>query len=70
MLAEHGPALGRPIVDRVKGSDIHNMKELRAGSIRILFVFDERSRGIFLVMGDKRGDWEGWYPPAITTAED
>jgi hypothetical protein len=32
MLAETGPALGRPLVDRVKGSRHHNMKELRPGS--------------------------------------
>lgn len=69
MLAAHGPTLGRPIVDRVKGSSIHNMKQLRADSIRILFVFDEKSRGILLVMGDKRGDRKGWYPPAIETAK-
>jgi len=69
MLSEYGPSLGRPIVDRIKGSTIHNMKELRADSIRILFVFDPKSRGILLVMGDKRGDWRGWYPPAIKTAE-
>jgi hypothetical protein len=44
-LAEGGPNLGRPLVDRIKGSSIHNMKELRPGSagateIRILFAFD------------------------------
>jgi hypothetical protein len=26
-LAEVGPSLGRPLVDRVKGSAIHNLKE-------------------------------------------
>lgn len=69
MLEEMGPALGRPIVDRIKGSSVHKMKELRADSIRILFVFDPRSRGILLVMGDKRGEWKSWYPPAIAEAE-
>lgn len=44
-LAEVGPNLGRPLVDRIKGSAIHNLKELRPGSagaseVRILFVFD------------------------------
>lgn len=58
MLSEYGPSLGRPIVDRIKGSTIHNMKELRADSIRILFVFDPKSRGILLVMGDKRATGE------------
>jgi hypothetical protein len=28
-LAAEGPALGRPLADRVKGSRYHNMKELR-----------------------------------------
>jgi len=42
LLETEGPALGRPTVDRVKGSTFHSMKELRpAGtSIRILFIFD------------------------------
>ncbi|MFI5622779.1 type II toxin-antitoxin system RelE/ParE family toxin [Nocardioides sp. NPDC051685] len=44
-LAEVGPALGRPLVDRLQSSDIHNLKELRPGStgrteIRVIFVFD------------------------------
>jgi hypothetical protein len=26
-LAEAGPALGRPLVDRLEGSQIHNLKE-------------------------------------------
>lgn len=44
-LAEDGPMLGRPLVDRIKRSKHHNMKELRpastgASEVRILFVFD------------------------------
>jgi hypothetical protein len=44
-LREEGPALGRPLVDRVQGSRIHHLKELRPGSagrseIRVLFTFD------------------------------
>ncbi|WP_240808312.1 type II toxin-antitoxin system RelE/ParE family toxin [Actinomadura geliboluensis] len=31
-LAEGGPGLGRPLVDRLEGSEIHNLKELRPGS--------------------------------------
>ena len=31
-LAEAGPALGRPLVDRLEASQIHNLKELRPGS--------------------------------------
>jgi hypothetical protein len=28
VLAEVGPNLGRPLVDRIKGSRVHNLKEL------------------------------------------
>lgn len=31
-LAQDGPALGRPLVDRIESSRHHNMKELRPGS--------------------------------------
>jgi hypothetical protein len=44
VLRNHGSALGRPLVDTVKGSRHKNMKELRPGStgrteIRVLFAF-------------------------------
>jgi len=44
-LREEGPALGRPLVDRIQGSKVHHLKELRPGSagrseIRVLFAFD------------------------------
>lgn len=29
LLAERGPALGRPAADRITGSSLHNLKELR-----------------------------------------
>jgi hypothetical protein len=32
VLTATGPRLGRPLVDRLKGSAYHNMKELRPGS--------------------------------------
>jgi hypothetical protein len=71
MLAASGPTLGRPIVDRVKGSVRHNMKELRpsATSIRILFIFDPERSAVLLVAGDKAGDWKGWYEDNIPEAE-
>jgi hypothetical protein len=28
VLADVGPTLGRPLVDRIKGSTVHNLKEL------------------------------------------
>jgi hypothetical protein len=50
-LEEKGPSLGRPFVDRVKGSRHHNMKELRSigGNIRILFAFDPARKAILLI---------------------
>jgi hypothetical protein len=74
-LAAEGPALGRPLADRVKGSRYHNMKELRPPSsgvteIRMLFAFDPRREAIFLVAGDKAGNWESWYRKAIPLADE
>ena len=73
-LVAEGPSLGRPLVDRIKGSRFHNMKELRPASsgateIRILFAFDPKREAIFLVAGDKSGNWEGWYGEAIPPAD-
>ena len=64
-LAEVGPNLGRPLVDRIKGSSLHNLKELRPGStasseLRVLFVFDPWRSAILLVAGDKAGNWKTW----------
>jgi len=73
-LAEEGPALGRPLVDTVRGSGLANLKELRPGSagateVRLLFVFDPIRQAVLLVGGDKAGDWRGWYGKAIPQAE-
>ena len=75
LLAERGPALGRPAVDRITGSRLHNLKELRPGSagkteIRILFIFDPQRQAVLLVAGDKAGNWARWYRDAIKLAED
>lgn len=71
LLEQEGPTLGRPTVDKVKGSKFHNMKELRpAGtSIRILFLFDPRRQAVLLLAGDKAGNWETWYDKNIPIAE-
>ncbi len=71
-LEANGPMAGRPVVDRVKGSKYHHMKELRpAGtSIRVLFIFDPQRNAVLLVSGDKSGKWKQWYTDNIPTAED
>lgn len=64
-----GPTLGRPDVDRIKGSRHHNMKELRVRpSIRMLFVFDDRDP-LMLLGGDKAGEWNTWYRRQIPKAD-
>lgn len=73
-LEQDGPTLGRPLVDRIKGSALHNLKELRPGStgtseVRILFVFDPARRAVLLVAGDKSGQWMDWYHQSIPLAE-
>jgi hypothetical protein len=40
LLAEMGPGLGGPLVDTIHASSIANLKELRPGTVRILFAFD------------------------------
>lgn len=74
LLAEQGPGLGRPLVDRIHGSQHHNMKELRPPStgsseIRMLFAFDPHREAVFLVAGDKAGNWRRWYTQAIPVAD-
>jgi hypothetical protein len=73
-LREEGPALGRPLVDRIQGSKIHHLKELRPGSagrseIRVLFAFDPTRSALLLLGGDKAGNWQRWYRQNILVAE-
>ena len=73
-LREEGPALGRPLVDRIQGSRIHHLKELRPGSaarseIRVLFAFDPTRSALLLLGGDKAGNWQRWYRENIPVAE-
>lgn len=70
LLREDGPALGRPAVDSIKGSRHSNMKELRAGTLRVLFAFDPRRTAILLLGDDKRDRWEKWYREAVPEADD
>ncbi|MFF8773486.1 type II toxin-antitoxin system RelE/ParE family toxin [Kitasatospora sp. NPDC015120] len=73
-LEADGPTLGRPLVDRIKRSKHHNMKELRPRTsseteIRILFAFDPDREAILLVAGDKTGAWNRWYDENIPVAD-
>ena len=70
-LALGGPSLKRPLVGKVEGSYISNLKELipMSSNIRILFVFDPMRRAILLLGGDKSIDFQGWYKKSIPRAE-
>ncbi len=61
--------LGGPLVDSVKGSRHANMKELRAGTICILFAFDPRRSAILPIGGDKRDRWQEFYEQMIPLAD-
>ena len=68
-LEREGPSLGRPSVDTINGSKHPNMKELRPGSMRILFAFDPRRSAILLLGGDKTNRWSVWYVENIPRAD-
>lgn len=73
-LADHGPSLGRPLVDTLTASKLHRLKELRPASsgrteVRILFAFDPRRYAVLLVAGDKSDEWSKWYKRNIPIAE-
>jgi hypothetical protein len=69
-VAADGPTLGRPRVDSIHGSHLHNLKELRLHQgIRVLFAFDPDRRAVMLVGGDKTGSWNRWYRAMIPVAE-
>jgi hypothetical protein len=75
LLSEHGPHLGRPLVDTVAGSRHRNMKELRPGSsgrseLRNLFAFGPERRAILLTGGDKANSWKKWYLANIPKADE
>ena len=77
LLEAHGPQLGRPHVDGIKGSKHSNMKELRTQSggkpLRTFFAFDPRRAAILLVGGDKTGDdrfYERMVPEADALYDD
>lgn len=74
LLRQEGPQLGRPFVDSVRASQLHNLKELRTEStgrseIRILFIFDSKRKAVLLVGGDKSQEWSKWYRRSIDQAK-
>jgi hypothetical protein len=46
------------------------MKELRSGTIRVLFAFDPVRQAVLLIGGDKASQWEAWYRRNIPIADD
>jgi hypothetical protein len=69
LLSDQGSGLERPAVATLVGSNLANLTELRAGTIRVLFAFDPRRAAILLLGGGKRGQWSRWYLEAIPAAE-
>ena len=71
VLEREGPTLGRDLVDRIKGSRFHNMKELRPthAGLRVLFAFDKRQNAVMLVGGDKSGEGNRWYRRMMPVAD-
>src|SRR5579875_1600522 len=63
LLRTHGPTLGRPRADSIKGSRHPNMKELRVPGrpVRALFAFGPDRRAVILVGGSKAGREKRWY---------
>ncbi|MDR0320303.1 MAG: type II toxin-antitoxin system RelE/ParE family toxin [Treponema sp.] len=75
LLTEYGPHLPRPHADTLKGSNLSNLKELRALTenhvYRVAFLFDEERKALLLIGGDKKGKNEKrFYRNLIKQAEE
>ena len=73
VLEQFGPALGRPHVDSLKGTEkVKNLKELRVQHkgkpFRVFFAFDPLRQAVMLCGGDKTGDKQ-FYKTMIPVAE-
>ncbi len=79
VVAEIGPTLGRPLVDRIELVPDHReliklfgrrLKELRplGTDVRILFTFAPDRTLVLLYAGDKSRGWNDWYRRAIPEA--
>ena len=73
ILESEGPNLGRPLVDTLEHTNVHNLKELR--SPRWSRARATSRKAILLVGGDKskgkntKEKWNNWYRKAIPEAE-
>ncbi|WP_419923593.1 type II toxin-antitoxin system RelE/ParE family toxin [Candidatus Poriferisocius sp.] len=70
VLSQRGPGMGRPLVETLSASRYPNMKELRVGTMRVLFAFNPLRHAVLLLGGNKRGRWNLWYRQAIPRADD
>ena len=72
-IEEHGPDLGRPLVDTLSGSKHKNMKEIRFredGLWRFAFAFDVDREAVVLVGGNKDGtNQKRFYKHLIKVAD-
>ncbi|HLU33936.1 MAG TPA: type II toxin-antitoxin system RelE/ParE family toxin [Natronosporangium sp.] len=74
VLEGDGPQERRPLVDRIKGSRVRELRELRPApvghlEVRVLFAFDAARRVVLLVAGDSSGNWTRWQREAVPLAE-
>lgn len=73
VLEQHGPSLGRPLVDTVYDSKFTNMKELRiqhrGRPLRAFFAFDPLRQAIVLCIGDK-GSKKRFYKDMLDIADE
>lgn len=74
VLEGNGPDERRPLVDRIKGSRVRDLRELRPATVghlevRVLFAFDPGGRMVLLVAGDSSGNWSRWHREAVPMAE-
>lgn len=74
VLRTHGPALGRPQVDALKGSVHPNMKELRVAVAddwyRFAFAFDPQRQAVVLCGGGKGGVSQAKFYRALIAKAD
>lgn len=73
VLAGAGPEEARPLVERIKGSRVRELRELRPATaghteVKVLFAFVGDCMVLF-VAGENPGTWAKWYRDAVPMAE-